>query len=187
MIQKIISGGQTGADRVGLDVAIAFNLEYGGYIPRGRRTERDPLALRYDNMIETDSRDYPPRTLLNIIHSDGTVVFTFGHPTGGSALTLRKCLENFKPSLHINLKSLNDLALTETDNGKSRDAVCRWLDKHCICILNVAGSRKSKFPKIYERVFSILEMVIYRQLNDNGVYDSERKREASYMNPFIQV
>ncbi len=30
MLQKIISGGQTGADRAALDAAIKFNLPYGG-------------------------------------------------------------------------------------------------------------------------------------------------------------
>jgi Circularly permutated YpsA SLOG family len=35
MIRKIISGGQTGADRAGLDFAIEAGLEHGGYIPSG--------------------------------------------------------------------------------------------------------------------------------------------------------
>ena len=35
MIKKIISGGQTGADRAALDVAIKFNIPYGGWNPNG--------------------------------------------------------------------------------------------------------------------------------------------------------
>ena len=39
MLTKIISGGQTGADRAALDVAIEFHIPHGGWIPKGRRTE----------------------------------------------------------------------------------------------------------------------------------------------------
>ena len=38
-IAKIISGGQTGADRGGLDAAIALNVPHGGWCPKGRRAE----------------------------------------------------------------------------------------------------------------------------------------------------
>jgi hypothetical protein len=187
MIEKIVSGGQTGADQAGLDVAIHFGLDYGGYLPRGRRTERGSLPFRYKNMIETDSRDYPTRTILNITNSDGTVVLTFGSPTGGSAFTLRKCLEKFKPSLHVSLRYITDTVLIGTDNSRSRDVICKWLTENEINNLNVAGSRLSKFPDIYERVYSILEMVIYRQRNKCGVYDCDRKKESAYMNPFVEV
>jgi hypothetical protein len=37
MIKKIISGGQTGADRAALDVAIMYNIPHGGWIPEGLR------------------------------------------------------------------------------------------------------------------------------------------------------
>jgi hypothetical protein len=39
MIEKIISGGQTGADRAALDFAIGHNIPYGGWVPKGRKTE----------------------------------------------------------------------------------------------------------------------------------------------------
>ena len=39
MISKIISGGQTGADRAALDVAIKFGIPHGGWVPKGRKTE----------------------------------------------------------------------------------------------------------------------------------------------------
>jgi len=43
MIKKIVSGGQTGADRAALDVALKFNIPQGGWIPKGRKTEDGPL------------------------------------------------------------------------------------------------------------------------------------------------
>ncbi len=44
MIEKIILGGQTGADRAALDVAIKFNIVHGGWIPKGRKAEDGPLS-----------------------------------------------------------------------------------------------------------------------------------------------
>ncbi len=39
MLTKIISGGQTGADRAALDAAIKMGIDHGGWIPKGRKTE----------------------------------------------------------------------------------------------------------------------------------------------------
>ena len=40
---KIISGGQTGADQAALDAAIELTIPYGGWLPKGRKTEDGPL------------------------------------------------------------------------------------------------------------------------------------------------
>lgn len=48
MSKKIISGGQTGADVAGLDVAIKHGIPYGGAIPKGRLTEDDVLSEKYN-------------------------------------------------------------------------------------------------------------------------------------------
>lgn len=88
MIEKIISGGQTGADRAGLDVAIELGIPHGGWIPKGRKTEEGPLPAKY-KLKEMRTTSYPKRTEKNILDSDGTVIFTFGKLTGGSELTRR--------------------------------------------------------------------------------------------------
>ena len=44
MIRKIISGGQTGADRSALDVALKLEIPHGGWIPKGRLAEDGPLC-----------------------------------------------------------------------------------------------------------------------------------------------
>ena len=36
MLEKIISGGQTGADQAALDAAIKLGIPHGGWIPKGR-------------------------------------------------------------------------------------------------------------------------------------------------------
>jgi Circularly permutated YpsA SLOG family len=44
---KIVSGGQTGADRAALDFAIWHNIAHGGWCPKGRKAEDGPLEARY--------------------------------------------------------------------------------------------------------------------------------------------
>src|SRR5271166_25117 len=75
MLRKIISGGQTGADRAGLDFAIETGLQHGGYVPRSRKAEDGRIADRY-NLVELGTSSYPARNRKNIEESDGTVIFT---------------------------------------------------------------------------------------------------------------
>ena len=86
-IAKIISGGQTGADRGGLDAAIECAVPHGGWCPRGRKSEDGVIPAHY-NLVETKSTAYPVRTEANIVDAHCTVVFTFGKPTGGSKKTV---------------------------------------------------------------------------------------------------
>ena len=47
MVKKIVSGGQTGADRAALDVALKFDIPHGGWVPKGRKTEEGTLPDMY--------------------------------------------------------------------------------------------------------------------------------------------
>jgi hypothetical protein len=40
MVQKIISGAQTGADRAALDWAIFHDIPHDGWCPKGRKAEK---------------------------------------------------------------------------------------------------------------------------------------------------
>lgn len=44
---KIVSGGQTGADRAALDFAIEHGIPHGGWCPKGRRAEDGPIDAKY--------------------------------------------------------------------------------------------------------------------------------------------
>jgi len=72
MVIKIISGGQTGADRAALDFAIKHNIPYGGWVPKGRKTEDGTLPEKY-NLQEMPTVQYANRTEKNILDSDGTL------------------------------------------------------------------------------------------------------------------
>jgi hypothetical protein len=43
-IPKIVSGGQTGADRAALDWALSRGIECGGWCPKGRKAEDGRIA-----------------------------------------------------------------------------------------------------------------------------------------------
>ena len=46
-IAQIISGGQNGADRAALDVAIKLGIPHGGWCPAGRRCEGGRIPTQY--------------------------------------------------------------------------------------------------------------------------------------------
>lgn len=151
-IFKIISGGQTGADRAGLDAAIDLGFDYGGAVPKGRLTEDGTLDLKYDRMTEMTTKNYPARTERNITDSDATLLFTFDKLGSGSALTVKLARKHQRPFLHINLiRQIDDEAVK---------IINKWLDDSKPEILNVAGSRESTSKGIYRRVYKILKDVL---------------------------
>ena len=145
-VQVILSGGQTGADRGGLEAAIELGLKHGGWIPKGRRAEDGCVPERY-NMREHDSPMYELRTEWNVRGADATVIFCYGRPRGGSALTVRLCVQHRVPYLVLDLE--------ESD----RDIITMlriWLNGANPTWLNVAGTRESKHPGIEDRVKQLL-------------------------------
>lgn len=152
MIRKIVSGGQTGADRAALDVALGTGLECGGWVPKGRLAEDGPIAATYPNLVEAESAEPRVRTELNVRDSDATVVLTHGTPTGGSAVTLDAATRLGKPALHL------DLDVTPPPLASRR--LAQWLDDVNPQTLNVAGSRSSKDARIYELTRAILSAAL---------------------------
>ena len=147
VVTKIISGGQTGADRAALDAAIRLGIPHGGWLPQGRKTEAGPLPGRY-RLQELASARYRDRTEKNILDSDGTLIVSLGPLTGGSALTEALAIRHDRPCLHI------DLELVDRDQAVA--AIRNWLEKHRIRTLNVAGPRASGEPRIYGAVLDLL-------------------------------
>ena len=152
MLKKIISGGQTGADRAALDVAVKFNIEHGGWIPKGRRTEDGSLPMRY-HLKEMDTTDYRERTRQNIIDSQGTLIIARGPLTGGSKLTRSYAKVIGRPNCVI------DLTLRE--EFEAAIIVKSFILENGIQVLNVAGPRLSHQPWIYDDVKTVLETALY--------------------------
>jgi len=144
---KIISGGQTGADRAGLDWAIAHGVAHGGWVPRGRRAEDGAIPARYA-LTETPTAGYPQRTRWNVQGSDVTVIFTLADAlSGGSLLTANCAAKLGKPYFHVS-------------SGVHPKHLVRFLETHWVRTLNVAGNRESSAPGIYARVTEVLNAAL---------------------------
>ena len=148
MITRILSGGQTGADRAALDFAIKHHIPHGGWLPKGRKTEDGTLPEKYQ-LQEMPTPDYSKRTKQNVLDSDGTLIVSHGFLTGGSALTEFLAEEHNKPYLHIDL---NLLSMQE-----AAQIINQWIQSYKLKVLNVAGPRASKDPKIYQATMNLLE------------------------------
>ena len=152
MVTKIISGGQTGADRAALDVAIKLGISHGGWIPKGRLTENGMLDDKYQ-LKEMETTNYNERTEQNVIDSDGTLILSHGKPTtGGSDYTRDMVLRHGRPWLHIDLN--------KTLSSQAARQIKSWVAEHEIKVLNVAGPRASKDPAIYLSTMEILESAL---------------------------
>lgn len=152
--QKIVSGGQTGADRAGLDYAIENNIEHGGWCPQGRRSEDGAIPAHY-NLRETADWGYKDRTKLNVRDSDCTVIFNRGTQlSSGSALTLRCCERMDKPSLVLHLPESKDRSLAgQHIQGQQ---LAEFLAFYRPAVLNVAGNREVSSPGISDWVRGVL-------------------------------
>ena len=148
-IQKIVSGGQTGADRAALDWAIARGYEHEGWCPAGRKAEDGEISSEY-SLRETDSGSYLVRTRWNVRDSDATVIFsTRPKLTGGSLATMRFAKQLGKPCLHVARDSRVDPVV----------ALVEFIDEFEIEVLNVAGPRASNEPGIGEFIWEVLDGV----------------------------
>ncbi|HEY1190610.1 MAG TPA: putative molybdenum carrier protein [Gemmata sp.] len=146
-LKRVISGGQTGADRAALIAAKAAGLETGGWMPRGFRAQdgnRPEFAERY-GIREHESDRYPPRTALNVKEADATVRFATDWESPGEVLTLKLIKRYGRPHLDV------------TPGGPAAPAdVAAWLVRHDVRVLNVAGNSERTAPGIEARVTAFL-------------------------------
>jgi len=145
MIEELWSGGQTGADQGGLEAALEIKIPYGGWIPKGRITERGRLEA-FPLLKETKEATYPPRTWRNVHDTDATVVFTYGIPERGSELTLKFAKDLSKPWAWVDFSGPQFTPM----------AIHYWIEENKIKRLNVAGNRESKSPGIQKKVKDFL-------------------------------
>jgi len=148
MLQKIISGGQTGVDRAALDAAMGVEFPCGGWCPKGRRAE-DGIILPLYPLEETSGWDYVQRTKWNVNDSDATLILTEGEPTEGTALTIDLTRKQNKPCLVVDFFKV-----------VQPQEVVNWIKENQIRILNVAGPRASKKPEIYEKAKAFVQQIL---------------------------
>jgi hypothetical protein len=171
MLKKIISGGQTGADRAALDVAIKLGIHHGGWGPKGRIAEDGPIPDKYQ-LQEMPTESYEARTEQNVIDSDGTLIISHGPLTGRSVYTRKMATKHGRPWLQIDPYPA---AVSETSL-----MVTNWIYDNKIGILNVTGPRATKDPIIYSYVSVILEkaLLIFKDRPELFVSDRSEDEEA---------
>ncbi len=160
-ISVIISGGQTGADRGGLDFAIKNGIKHGGWCPLGRIAEDKVIPPCY-LLTETKTMLYPARTRMNIKDSDATLIFSSNINSKGTLLTTKFCIECRKPYYTINLNSKMINAMNNSEIKAIRKEILLWLHKHKPEILNIAGTRESHCPGIANIVKIILSNILIK-------------------------
>lgn len=147
MINKIVSGGQTGVDRAALDVALQTATPCGGWCPYGRIAEDGIIPDRYP-LTELNHARYEERTLQNVIDSDGTVIIYFDRLSGGTEKTLFFCIDQQKPYLLIDA--------SEITCCRAAIRISEFVRINKIKTLNVAGPRASNAALAYEYTFEAL-------------------------------
>lgn len=165
-LMKIIAGGQSGADRAGLDVARHLKFPWGGYAPRSWLTEDGTLSVKYrwetvatvggDGLIlptgdldgqHTYANYYRERTKLNVELADLVLIFVRDavHQTPGSRMTRDHCQETG-----------TEWVFVVFDGHDVPGAIRAVLEARLPETLMIAGSRESKVPGIYAYTYVAL-------------------------------
>ncbi len=161
VLEKIVSGGQTGVDRAALDAALAAGFPCGGWAPKGRMAEDGVIPDRYP-LDECSIAGNAERTRLNVRDSDITLILILtlarGEPLedlngeaggDGTRLTIEWADKLSKPHLVVDL-----------DKTPDTDGIADWLQGERAKVLNVAGPRESTAPGIYEAASKFLKDVL---------------------------
>lgn len=146
MVQKLISGGQTGADQCILAVGRRLKIPIGGLVPKGWLTEAGPQPrLGRLGFRESHSADFRVRTRRNVEQGDATLIFATDPDSDGTRLTIEHAAQRGRPWL-----------LVDPFGAGAVDKVRAWLAATQPAVLNVAGNRESKSPGIAQQAEQVL-------------------------------
>src|SRR5690606_15260407 len=111
-----------------------------------------PLAPEYP-LHELTGAGYRQRTIKNIETSDGTAIFYFHRPVGGTELTLAQCIRLHKPYQLVDASEISPV--------RASGILERFVHEHGIAVLNVAGPSETRSPGIHsyvqQTVLSLIE------------------------------
>lgn len=139
VLKKVISGGQTGADRAGLDEAKSRGIATGGWVPKGYRTEQGfDLSLKVFDVQETSTAFYPQRTRYNV--RDSSVTVWFGNVGSAGYLCTKKACKEFGKPLIENPTPARFRELAEIYE-----------------VINIAGNRESTNPQVISMVNQVFK------------------------------
>lgn len=179
-VTTVISGGQTGVDTIGLEVAKSIGLQTGGTTTPGFVRERNVDSYTKEQLQEFGLQEiskelqsgksgkefYLPRTEQNVINSDGTVYFASDEDSAGKIATERFAKRHNKPFI------LNPTA----------EQLRQWLVENGIKTLNIAGNRGSKIGNMRQTVVDTLTNALstndQKSTNNSVQLSEEEQKEA---------
>lgn len=162
--EKIISGGQTGADQACLSAAKMFDIPTGGFAPYRFMTtagEAPFLGEKY-GLVET-TFGYKDRTKLNIEESDCTIIIVSDMYSPGTRLAVRHLKELKKPYVLVCYNPKCDILewTLQPDLKKAIDMLDSF--GYNRPILNVAGNSEKTCPFSYRYsmffMYNLLEII----------------------------
>jgi Circularly permutated YpsA SLOG family len=178
----IVTGGQSGVDQAGLDVAIARNIPYSGWCPRGglatNFTEPPGLLVKYPRLRETPLKDVRQRTAWNVRDSHASLLFYADTQISpGTSFALQCALFAFSRPVHVveygSAHLAESLARAQGWLAKVFDALAQDpghplppptadnpKDPLDPFVLNVGGPRKTEAEGIYDKAYVFLDKLL---------------------------
>jgi hypothetical protein len=163
----VISGGQTGVDRGGLDAAIDLGIRHGGWCPQGRKAEDGRIPDKYK--VKEMAGGYAARTRANVrlstltlaivpeVEFDDDDIARPKNASPGTALTIRCCEEEGR-----RLQVLAPGQLIMLDCVASLIEHVIYVEKLERFVLNVAGPRESVWRGAQEIAGGLVRSILRR-------------------------
>lgn len=145
----IVSGGEAGAQRAALDVALALALPCRGWCPKGRTAEDGVLDGRYP-LQETDSENRTAPMELNVLDSDATLALAWGPPDDRVSQTIALAKKHGRPLLVLDM----------TQRRIDKETFRQWIVQNRISVLNIAGPCESGRDGVYARAREALLFLV---------------------------
>jgi putative molybdenum carrier protein len=137
-------------DRAALDAALKHRINCGGWCPANRADELGTIPAHYP-LTELEHGGFAERTIRNVRDSDGTVIIHFHELRGGTAHTLRCCLEERRP---------HELIDGVMSVKRAAEMIGDFVRAQKIGTLNVAGPRLSEWPQGYDYTLRALDVFL---------------------------
>ena len=163
MIEKIISGGRSGAEIAALDAAIKLGTAHGGWIPKDGAGPGGINADKY-NLTEMPTTNRIETFKKNIRESDGSLMLSHGTLSSHVKSTKKTILRYSTPLLQVDLNNTNAFNAASLIND--------WIVDNDLNVLHVTGPSENEDDKIYPATLDILQAVYFLNLTESSMNQS---------------